>query len=166
MTGGAAALLRLVAHLRDGAPLPADDREHVTAGIDEWLAGNAATLDAALHVQPQPGQRRVPTVYARTRRDALVRDAAQRFAEGRTDAAKARWVAERWRRYASGAWPRERALSAPPAHRAGTVEALLFEAMRIADATLGERTIRGILASSGVYSLPDYSVSLVADKTE
>lgn len=166
MTDGARALLALAAHLRDDAPLPDAARNHVAAGIDAWLHGDAATLDAALHIQPQPGQRRVATTFARHRRDALVRDAATRFAPGESDAARARWIAERWRRYAGTAWPRERHLSAPPAHRAGTVEALFHQAMRIADATLGERTVRGILAASGRYSLPASGRIFEATDTE
>ena len=154
MTDGAQTLLALVAHLRDGTPLPDAAREHVALAVEGWIFGEAESLDAALGIKPDAGQRSLPTQFARHRRDALVREAAQRFAEGATDAARARWIAERWKRYAATGWARERHLDAPPMHRAGTVEALLFEAMKVADATLTERTIRLILASSGVYSLP------------
>lgn len=161
MADGIRALLALLTHLRDGTDLPADDRRHIALAVETWLHGDAATLDAALGVQPQPGQRRVPTVYARHRRDALICEAATRFAPGDTPAAQARWLAERWRRYAGTAWPRERHLDAPPPHREGTVEAVLHEAMRIADATLSARTIRLILASSTIYSLPRFTANLV-----
>ena len=78
MTDGAQTLLALVAHLRDGDPLPDAERRHIALAVEAWLHGEAETLDAALHVQPQPGQRRVPTTYARHRRDALIREAAHR----------------------------------------------------------------------------------------
>ena len=154
MTDGAETLLRLVAHLRDGTDLPADDRRHIALAVETWLTGNATTLDAAFHVQPQPGQRSLPTQFARQRRDDLIRQAAARFAQGDTPAAQARWLAERWRRYAGTAWSRERHLDAPPAHRAGTVEALFWQAMKVADVVLRERTVRQILAASTPYSLP------------
>ena len=154
MTDGAQIMLALAAHLRDGAALPDAARQHVARAVEKWLAGEVETLEAALGVQPGPGHRRLPTQLARTRRDDLVRQAAARFAEGTSPAAQARWLATHWRRYAGTAWPRERHLTTPPAHRAGTIESIFWQAMKIADATLSERTIRSVLAASCTFSLP------------
>jgi len=167
MTDGARTLLALVAHLRDGAPLGDRERSNALRAFTSFMDGEAESLDAALCVRPDRGQRSLPATYARHWRDDLLREAAQQFMPGEAPAAQAREIASRWRRYAATAWPRERHLNAAPPSRRNSLEAAFFEAMKLADATLSERTLRQILAASSRFSLPRLSGNLaIEDRRE
>lgn len=151
MVSPVAALRSLAKHLHSGAPLPDADREFLAEGIGRFLTGDD-DLDCALGLKTEPGQRSVRTRAAIAERDRLVAEAAAEFFSDEPPAAQARAIHERWTRYATSGWRRERALSTLPSIRHGKIEGRIWQIMKVRDFVLKERSIRGILDASNVAS--------------
>ena len=82
----------------------------VADGIRCYLRGGAASLDEALELIPDAGQRRPSTMARLGERDALLRRAAGEFFPGNTSH-QARKLHIAISRYAVSSWPRERNLA-------------------------------------------------------
>lgn len=149
-----APLRSLADHLAAGAPLPDRDRRQIADALARFLAGEEPSLDEALGLKPQGGQRSAQTVAILAERDRLLREAAAEFFSGLLVTQQARELHRRWTRYEASGWRRERALDVVPSSRLGTLEGRLWAILRLRDFVPCERTIRGALATSSGYSLP------------
>ena len=166
MTDGATALLNLRDHLLDRVPLDDRARDKLAEALDAYLTGDSGSLDAALGIRPGPGESTLAATFQRHRRDAILREVAQRFMPGAPPAAQARQMAQRWHRYASSGWVRERHHDEVPQHRVGTPEASFWRIMKAHDQVLSERSIRSILAAKSEFSLPPNAANFVEHSPE
>ena len=148
-----AALAGLAEAIERGDRLPAVDAAELAAAIRDALAGRQS-LDAALGLRGGPGERSAATRLMLARRDALLREAADRHFPDQPAAQQAEALAEAWRRYEASAWPRERGATVCPPRHAGAVHALLWQAMKAGAMPVTARRIREILATSSAYSSP------------
>jgi hypothetical protein len=119
----AARLRRLASRLQDGD----DDGRWLAAGLLHYLeaAPSGIDLDRALGLATAPGGSpwwRVPTM---AERDRLIRYLAADLG-GRTNQ-RAAQLQQRLRRYASSAWPRDRASKAPTAANAMLYQIYLLD---------------------------------------
>ena len=120
----------------------------VADGIRAYLTGAASSLDEALALIPDAGQRRPSTMARLAERDALLRRAADQFFPGPNTSHQARELHTAISRYASSSWPRERELVTCPARHDGTINGAAWELLSLGDRVLSERQIRKILALS------------------
>jgi hypothetical protein len=98
---------------------------------------NAAPLDGR-------GHRTRQTLLLISERNKLLAEAA-RFFPGAFDREIARQLRTALLRYQTGAWRRTRVETTCPTRHLGRLDALLWQLLRIRDATLSERTIRAVL---------------------
>lgn len=93
-----------------------------------------------------PGHRSPQTMLALDERDALLREAADRFCVGMSDRAAAAYLSVRLTRYAECAWRRERGEALCPPRHVGTITGLLWMILKARDRVPSERLIRYVLA--------------------
>ena len=124
------------------------DAHAVADGINAYLTGDASSLDDALGLRPEPGQRKAPTLARIAERDELLQRAAAEFYPGKRVSEQARALHRAITRYAASAWRHERSHIACPAHRAGTVQGVAWEILTLDEDPPGARQLRRILAMS------------------
>lgn len=117
MRDAASAVRRLADHLRNGAPLPAPDRELLATGLERWLAVRGEIqLDKALGLRTWGGVS-VSRALVLAERDKLLRGLWRSQTEWRDlpAFAAARLMVISADRYERGRWPRERSRPDAPA---------------------------------------------------
>lgn len=140
-------LLVVVHAVQHGRRAPAAALRWFVAAIDLWMTGEAATLDDAFGLRPEPGQRRASTRARQVQRDDALRAAASMSA-ATTPTGQAKHAATSLGRYASTTWLRTRDADSCP-HKAGSLKASLWTALKAGDGRpVGERRIQQILETS------------------
>ncbi len=137
-------LERIVDGHAAGAINPAD-LETVVEAFAQVLEGDAETLDKALGFVPAPGLHRPGTISSRSRRDALLREAAARFWPNLPRIAQAVELHRTLRRYHSTAWQRERALRSCPNGKVGTIYEFCWRILKARDQILSVERLRKLL---------------------
>ncbi|MFL9824106.1 hypothetical protein [Rhodoplanes sp. SY1] len=125
---------RIIATLRDRAPLTAADRDFLAAVVEG--AGRVGLLD---HIP-------IEVTSTLQRRDDLIRSIAAKFFGAATVRARAAALAAALARYEAGAWRRDRAAEDNP-RRPGTLEAMAWEVLRLHPRPLGAERVRQIIAA-------------------
>jgi hypothetical protein len=139
-------LLRIRETAAQGKPLVRDDACYFIAAVDEWLSGTE--FAEAFGVKPARGEADPRKTIIGSRRDELIRMAAQHFLEHQPLRQRAEELHRAWTRYFDGAWhTRDRKLSDCPEHYSGKPERLLFHITSLKPHVLSERQIRRILAT-------------------
>ena len=151
---GADALARLCAWLRGGPPLDLAEASALAAAIEATIAGRAESLDQALGLRAGVGQRSWQTAQSLSRRDALIREAGERFFRDGSAADRARRLHEALCRYSSTAWSRERLLDGPRPCDVGKAREFFWWILRANPSVLSAHRIRKLLATSCPYSRP------------
>lgn len=127
-----AVIRRAIEQLPEGRISP-EDGAKLAGVLNQFLAGRS--LDEALQL-PHAWR----TLAVLQRRDEIIRQAAALVEQPR-----ARNLAMAWHRFAADVWPRIRHNETNP-FRAGSIDALLWQAMAMRPDVLGERRIRSIIA--------------------
>lgn len=115
---------RICQALAAGAPLAPADREALLQGL------RLGDVNGALGLDP------------RAERDRTLREAMAKHFPDLSVHARAGEFSRLWERYAAGPWLRERHLTEPPAHRAGQIEAVFWQCLRMVPYTLGAERLR------------------------
>jgi hypothetical protein len=118
-------LLRIAEAARDGRALDAADAAMLAGAVHRWAAGDAVTLDDALGLRVDPGQRRPATRLRLAKRDQLLSEAAATFYADLSSSAQASSLAKDLARYAASAWRHDRSQQRCP-YPAGTLHCLLW----------------------------------------
>lgn len=128
---------------RDGSA----EADALLAIIESVRAGCVDSLDEALGLKSRPGSRRWQTLAALEARDAHLRAAASTFDLAAPE------LARKLDRYASTAWPRDRASSTCPSRLEGKPEADFWRALRAWPRQVGERQLQKMLRTElGLFS--------------
>jgi hypothetical protein len=129
------------------------DGQWFAACLAEFESGapHGSTLADAFGFQLAPGERPWWVVEAYIRRDALIRAIALRWYPGCSDRAAVTALVRALARYRATGWRRDRAYKSPPAELLSTVQADMFNLLKIG-APLSPGTIRRALAhGAGVF---------------
>ena len=128
-------------------PLSNEQLRWLGLSFAQFLAHRARSVDEALGLRF--GRGGVPwwLEEAMRKRDAALRQLADRFHAGLSVSARARIIRIAAIRYAASGWPRDRNLGAMPAHYAGREQEWLWRAFESgAPMPIGERQLRHVLA--------------------
>jgi hypothetical protein len=118
-------IFRISSAFRAGEQPTSEDRDAFRATIERFIAGESGSLEAAFGVDRNDAYR----LRLERRNRQLVID-AEMLLPGKTDRQRATEIARKMRRYAGGAWQRERDLASCPAEREGTIEALCWRFLK------------------------------------
>jgi hypothetical protein len=89
-----------------------------------------------------PGHRSPQTMLLLDERNALLREAADRFCVGMSDRQAAAVLHQALDRYAGGAWQRERTCEVCPSRHAGKLTSLCWHLLKCHGHVVSERSIR------------------------
>lgn len=120
----------------------------VADAIASFLAGEAPSLDQALDVAGQQGQRKPLTLALLAERDSLIRQAAAEFFPGQSARRQAVEIHRAIGRYAATSWPRDRSAVVCPDRLSG-IQVFAWRILRIDDRMLSADRLRKVLASWG-----------------
>jgi hypothetical protein len=148
-------LARLEAFLRTKPPgFAAEDALAIADGLDRYFA-QRCSLDAAMGVHLDQGEKHPGTSLARAMRDANLRAAAARL--GELTQGNSKKLAEMLASYEAGAWRRDKGEKSCPQRLAGRIEAHLWGALKALPRVVGERQMHFIVeAQSEVKSAFDF----------
>ena len=147
LTGAVDLLERFKEALRASVPVSPQDAALWLRSLERWRSGQS--LDEALELRPAPVREPQPRVRF-AERDALLRAAADRFFPNESRARQAHKLAVAIVRYREdGGWRRgERAVAECPARLTGTLQEVLWQALKLVDRAPGVRHLERILAGS------------------
>jgi hypothetical protein len=127
------------------------DSHFVAEGILAYLSGAVASLDEALGVKPEPGQRKPITLAMIAARNESLRETAAREFPGIAVSRQAHKMHTEMSRYAASAWKQDRHEKQIPERLAGTAQAVAWQMLTDEDRLISERQIRKILSPSHGY---------------
>jgi|GEM_PF-3813860 len=139
--------MRAVARLRRVATMIADldpDCAWVAQVIDRRLAGEVASLDAAFGLVRRGGLS-LPREIQNDRRNAVLREFADRFLHQVTPSARADALAKELFQFRSRVWPRLVAREECPPDLIGTRHGALFDLFKIDDTPIGKKQISRLI---------------------
>jgi len=153
-SGEASFMLAHIENLREiaqrctrGEPLGEDLSRWLSRSLDDFLSHRSRTLDDALGLKwPKGG---VPwwLEEAMRRRDAALRELAERFCASQSICAQARLIRTAAMRYAASCWPIDRGRPEMPTGYGGRIHEWLWRAFKSgAPMPIGERQLRHVLA--------------------
>jgi len=147
MFGSIEYLREIALRCLSGEPLDEDLSQWLGNALQEFLSHNCRSIEDALGLKfPQGG---IPwwREEANRRRDAALRELAERFYGDLSPCAKAREVRTIASRYAASAWRHDREREEMPRHYVETPHDLLWRAFKSgALMPIGERQLRHIFA--------------------
>jgi hypothetical protein len=125
---------------------PAELRAFAAAA--EACARGEIGLAATMGLRPGQSERRASTLAADDQRNALLREAAQRFFAGYAPAQRAAALADALRAYERRPWVRDRAARECPPRHLGRLEGLLWHFLKAGGRALGVDRVREIIGES------------------
>ena len=139
--------LRVVSSLCSaGKPLNDALAHWLGSAVDAFLRGKSRTLEKALGLGYGRGGMPWRREEANRKRDAELRDLAEKFFAGEKPCVRSREIALISRNYAGSAWRNDRNRADMPSYYEGTPKAYLWRAFRSgANMPLGERQVRNIV---------------------